>query len=349
MNLIIDNPNLCVMCFPLISLNNVTIGVIQCIRSIPFRADDENNARFFSQKFSKIANLIIPDEIFITTIHQISSYSERESQKMKFLTDLIIQLLNCSNVDFWFLDNKLKFFHYDSGKCEFHSAKKHQNETILHSIQKNNYYLSNHGNSSGELSFGNQSFLCVPYKIDQNSYAISIQKKENFNSFGILRIKQLVPLTFSLIENFKHLDDNDTDMVGKKRKCFFDIAELLNGVLNLHQLIKILMKGLYQVFQVECCSLFVIDIHTKKIISKFQGEVEKSISFPLSRGIVGYTALTGEIINIVDVEKDPRSDKEVDLSSRNKTLTLLSAPIYNNRGEIILMIILMLKGMILTF
>ncbi|KAK8836733.1 hypothetical protein M9Y10_037250 [Tritrichomonas musculus] len=55
---------------------------------------------------------------------------------------------------------------------------------------------------------------------------------------------------------------------------------------------------------------------------------------PLSKGIVGYTATTGKVVNIEDAYSDPRFDRLYDASTGFRTMSLLNVPIYNNRGEI---------------
>jgi hypothetical protein len=70
------------------------------------------------------------------------------------------------------------------------------------------------------------------------------------------------------------------------------------------------------------------------LITRFHGGLDKSIRIPISRGVVGHTATTGEIVNITDAYEDPRFDQAVDRETGFRTKTLLTVPIYNNRGEI---------------
>jgi GAF domain-containing protein len=51
--------------------------------------------------------------------------------------------------------------------------------------------------------------------------------------------------------------------------------------------------------------------------------------------VVGHTATTGEVVNITDAYSDERFDKRIDAETGFITRTLLTVPIYNNRGEIV--------------
>jgi GAF domain-containing protein len=94
------------------------------------------------------------------------------------------------------------------------------------------------------------------------------------------------------------------------------------------------MERACSLLNTERCSLFLVDQNRTELITRFHGGLDKSIRIPISRGIVGHTATTGEVVNIPDAYADSRFDKGVDLETGFRTRTLLSVPIYNNRGEI---------------
>lgn len=59
------------------------------------------------------------------------------------------------------------------------------------------------------------------------------------------------------------------------------------------------------------------------------------IKIPFGKGIVGTVALKKQSINIADVYKDKRFNKEIDMQTGIKTVSLLSGPIVNYEGELI--------------
>jgi GAF domain-containing protein len=94
------------------------------------------------------------------------------------------------------------------------------------------------------------------------------------------------------------------------------------------------MQRACELLKTERCSLFLVDAAKQELVTRFHGGLDRSISIPITRGVVGHTATTGEIVNIIDAYSDARFDKGIDLSTGFTTRTLLTVPIYNNRGEI---------------
>ena len=116
--------------------------------------------------------------------------------------------------------------------------------------------------------------------------------------------------------------------------ALLEVAETLAGVLDIDQLIPTIMKRACALLDADRCSLFLMDKTRQKLISTFHGGLAKSIRIDISKGIVGYTATTGQVVKIDDVYQDPRFDQAVDKATGYRTVSLLSVPIYNNRGEI---------------
>jgi putative methionine-R-sulfoxide reductase with GAF domain len=122
--------------------------------------------------------------------------------------------------------------------------------------------------------------------------------------------------------------------MAERLKALLDVAEALSGVLDIDALIPVIMTRACELLNAERCSLFLIDHEKKELITRFQGGLNKSIRIPLSRGIVGHAATTGNIVNINDPYSDPRFDQSVDKMTGFRTRNLVCVPIFNNRGEI---------------
>eukprot|EP00794_Sanderia_malayensis_P006846 gene6846-7614_t len=61
----------------------------------------------------------------------------------------------------------------------------------------------------------------------------------------------------------------------------------------------------------------------------------QEIRVPWGTGIIGYTAETGEIVNIADAYKDSRFNQEIDKKTGYKTKSILCMPIKSSEGEVI--------------
>jgi GAF domain-containing protein len=70
------------------------------------------------------------------------------------------------------------------------------------------------------------------------------------------------------------------------------------------------------------------------LISYFTGGLDKPIEIPISAGIVGYTATTGEVLNIQDAYDDPRFSRATDMKTGYRTQSVLCVPIFDHKGSI---------------
>ncbi|KAI8925946.1 hypothetical protein BC831DRAFT_400568 [Entophlyctis helioformis] len=67
----------------------------------------------------------------------------------------------------------------------------------------------------------------------------------------------------------------------------------------------------------------------------FDSGTESSFSVPLNKGIAGYVATTGKIVNLQDAYTDDRFNPEVDIKTNYRTRTILSVPVPGPKGNIV--------------
>ena len=212
----------------------------------------------------------------------------------------------------------------------FEDLKIHNYKNILES----KYYNSN---IDGLLP---ECFLAIPYKDKLNQIWVCCLKgltnKKYFNYFEENLLLILLPfiiksLSFLFLtpEYYQEFDQFETRL-----KALLDVAEILSGTLDIDTLLPTIMDKACLLLNAERCSLFLVDSTKNELVTRFHGGLENSIKVKIGRGIVGYCAQTGEIINIRDAYSDSRFDRSVDLSTGFTTRSLLCVPIYNNRGEI---------------
>jgi len=82
------------------------------------------------------------------------------------------------------------------------------------------------------------------------------------------------------------------------------------------------------------CTVWLIDRKNKKIWTKVAHGIDR-IEIPLSKGIAGYVAESGEHLVINDAYKDDRFDQQVDITTGYHTRNILALPVQNNQGETI--------------
>jgi sigma-B regulation protein RsbU (phosphoserine phosphatase) len=83
-------------------------------------------------------------------------------------------------------------------------------------------------------------------------------------------------------------------------------------------------------------TLFLVGEKTEQIWSLIaHGPEKRGIRLPLGRGISGYVAKSGEILNIPDAHTDERFNRDVDALTGYRTQNILCLPIRNKKGKII--------------
>jgi Nif-specific regulatory protein len=82
-------------------------------------------------------------------------------------------------------------------------------------------------------------------------------------------------------------------------------------------------------------SLFLLDREKGELWSKVALGTEAMLRLDANCGIAGAVTLTGQTINVEDVQQDPRFYKEIDLHTGYRTKSLLAVPLRKHDGEII--------------
>ncbi|XP_053697304.1 cGMP-dependent 3',5'-cyclic phosphodiesterase-like [Sabethes cyaneus] len=111
---------------------------------------------------------------------------------------------------------------------------------------------------------------------------------------------------------------------------------LLGKIGDLGQLLQGVMTEAKELTAAERCSLFLLDKHTGELVSKvFDGnEASKEIRIASGKGIAGYVAQTGKLLNIRNAYQHPLFYKGVDESTGFKTRNILCFPICDEAGVI---------------
>jgi HD-GYP domain-containing protein (c-di-GMP phosphodiesterase class II) len=113
------------------------------------------------------------------------------------------------------------------------------------------------------------------------------------------------------------------------------LAENLQAHLELDKLLFYTMEEVARILKADRCTVFLLDEESNELWSIVAMGIEKGkeIRFPATKGIAGYVAKTGEILNIPDAYKDSRFNPEIDKKTGYKTRNMLTMPL-TNREEI---------------
>ncbi len=122
------------------------------------------------------------------------------------------------------------------------------------------------------------------------------------------------------------------------------VAALLKAIssleqsLDLEKTLQSVMEEARQLMQADRSTLWLIDEESGDLWSKVKSGDGKSLvelHNPISSGIVGHVATTGEILNIPDAYQDPRFNPDADKRTGYTTRTILCMPVYNSGGKLI--------------
>ncbi len=84
------------------------------------------------------------------------------------------------------------------------------------------------------------------------------------------------------------------------------------------------------------CTFFLVDREANEVWSRAAIGLEiAEIRLPTHRGVVGYVARTGRMLNLKDVYNDPRFDRSVDQRTGYRTKTMLTMAIRDGSGSVV--------------
>ena len=137
-----------------------------------------------------------------------------------------------------------------------------------------------------------------------------------------------------------NIDVNDFEKLreeNKRLQVLLHLAENLQAHLELDKLLLFTMEEVARILNADRCTVFLLDQEKNELWSIVAMGIEKGkeIRFPVEKGIAGYVATTGEILNIPDAYKDSRFNPEIDKKTGYRTRNMLTMPLTNRDGLII--------------
>ena len=200
-----------------------------------------------------------------------------------------------------------------------------------------------------------QSILAVPIfdKNDENEI-------QNDNSLlqviGVIQMVNKIPKKgeeafnkedMFILESFSHfisISLNNSRLYGKSLKKEQTAVKLLDAFkelsslsLELNDLLFNMVENARTLIAADRGSVFLIDHEKNELFSTHttnNNQIEQ-IRLPIGKGIAGYVAKTGEIVNIVDAYEDSRFYSNIDKKFKYTTKSILCVPIYNKSHVII--------------
>jgi len=123
--------------------------------------------------------------------------------------------------------------------------------------------------------------------------------------------------------------------VDRLYRCL-EVGRAINSETELDRILQLVMAETTHLMGADRSSLFLLDRERGELWSRIaQGLKRREIRFPADKGIAGYVATTGQILNIPDAYQDSRFNPEVDKKTGYRTKSILCLPVLNHRRETI--------------
>ncbi len=114
------------------------------------------------------------------------------------------------------------------------------------------------------------------------------------------------------------------------------IGAAISSELDLDALLRTISQTTSHLLQAERSTVFVVDPVKNELWSRVaEGLDNKEIRIPLSAGIAGLVATTGNPVRISDAYRDPRFNPDVDKKTGYQTRSILCVPMRNRRAQVI--------------
>lgn len=193
--------------------------------------------------------------------------------------------------------------------------------------------------------FRSRSVVAAPM-INESSpnheiFAVTVARAKRgssvFDQHDVVLLESLAAVAARTLSNFQRYR---SDVLNLKRVLtaqdhyieLLKTAESLSSVIDKDQLFEMIMTRSRTLVSADRSSLFTTDRKREYLLSKVVSGTSRSIVLPISQGIAGHVATTGQFLNIPEAYEDARFNKDIDLSTGYRTKSILCLPIIG-RGE----------------
>ena len=345
-------PDSRVLCFPIFDNNSIVRAVVEVLRaptSPAFDLIDESFVEYFQKKMKLYSRWLFQPAIDSGMVASMARIT-RLKKFVESTCDKLTKMFGCKEAELWNYNTETSQFqrYQADSKAPVNVAAVDagiagyamKNETPVACITSK-VHSSYNPNVDGT---GESSVLAIPVKDPDSTYIYCIVLRGKrmppfFTDYDERILARIAPYIFSTLSSSQVIEANhqalkNSIMRQERLRSLLEVAETLSGQLRMDELINKIMSQACDLVKADRCSLFMVNESRDKLVTSFQGGLTNAIEIPIHAGIVGYTATTGNILNIPDAYADPRFNRATDLATGYRTLTLLCVPIYDEKGEI---------------
>jgi GAF domain-containing protein len=341
-----------VLVFPLFDASSHVRAVVQVVRTpeaAPFGDDDEKFVEYFQMKCKMYARWLfqpVLDDTFASDLMQTC----RLRQFVERIREKLTRLFSCRGAEIWNYNRSTEVIEQytstsdrpvamavnETGIAGF-ALRQHVPVSCITARVHSAYHPRTDGN-------GDYSCLTIPVR-DPDSpliYALVLRGKripQFFTDNDEKILAKIAPYVIASLNSAEIIEKNHRALKAsihqqKRLRSLLDVAETLSGQLHMDILIPKIMQRACDLVKADRCSLFMVNEAGDKLVTSFQGGLANAIEIPLAAGVVGYTATTGQVLNVKDAYDHPKFNRNMDLATGYRTLTLLCVPIFDEKHQV---------------
>lgn len=297
----------------------------------PFSENDIRQAKLLRRKFKHYSTYLIQKQTRDESMANICSYPDIET--LTYNLGDIVNFARCDSVDIFIKVSDLYKRLASTGAflmTKKVGIAKYVLDKQLPLVVDD---VSDHPLYDIDVDGTNLNSIYIhPLPMKGRDGCIVFRRQNRFSHKDIRRISAICPIIGTCVDrNYGHLS---ISAMNNRLSALLDIAECIGPMTDLRSLISMIMERACSLIGTERCSLFIVDKAKNEIYTTFNQGLDSEIRMPITRGIAGFTARTGQIVNISNAYNDSRFDNSVDIETGFRTRNILSVPIYNSIGEV---------------
>ncbi|OHS95423.1 3'5'-cyclic nucleotide phosphodiesterase family protein [Tritrichomonas foetus] len=343
-------PGTPVILFPLWDSNNNVCSVVEVTRDSKdpfFDEEDELFIQFFIKKFKVFSPWLYNQKFPHKQCLELNQLMEIEQYLILFQRK-IPDLFNCSRCEIWRYNESTKILEMFRRSVTVVDITKAgvAGESILKGCTINcaenklqsSYYQEIDGSEV-------ESVLAVPL-VDMKQrlkYAVVIRGRKDipvFTTQDEQNLRDLAPyLVMALDNNEKYSNSGKSDNRNDAEHRCVEYMKKINSMLSegstIKEIVKESVENIEGLTNSDRTMLFTYDKRRSVLVSLVATSMKSEVIKSLDDKIVGETYRTGKLFNISDAYEELIFDTSFDLEFGYKTKTMVSAPVFNNRKEVI--------------
>ncbi|MBW7888929.1 MAG: cyclic nucleotide-binding domain-containing protein [Bacteroidetes bacterium] len=223
------------------------------------------------------------------------------------------------------------------GRVKISKITKYGAETVLAYLNKGEFF--------GEMELlDDQPRSARTVAVEQTT--VASLTKQDFDS--MLKSNNIIQLNMlkSVVKRLRIADSNIVTELDRtvdlskqhinKLNILIEAAKTVNSTLDLDKLLDVILQTAIKSIAADRGTLYLVDELKGEIWSKvLSGDEVTEIRLPLGKGLAGYVAKTGEVVNIPDAYNDQRFNPDFDKKTGYRTNNMLTMPMKNRDGKII--------------